>query len=176
MIEPYKPPIEASTPLAGTGTVCDRTRTQCIVARCVAVAVLVSASLGLLYNLSSMPNILSRDRVVWVTPQYFDVAYWTMSLICIAFYAGLICYALRLWGGLPGSARAITCLLAGEVAYFFGISLLWLMPTIGLGVGAATGVANGGLMVQFLVLLPLWVPAAFLIFRLYESTSPIESG
>jgi hypothetical protein len=45
-----------------------------------------------------------------------------------------------------------------EVIYFLSVSLLWTRLTSGMSVAAATGVANGGLMVQFVILFPLWGP------------------
>ena len=35
---------------------------------------------------------------------------------------------------------------------------MWLIPDIGMSIGAATGVANGGLVIQGITLFPLWGP------------------
>jgi len=52
-----------------------------------------------------------------------------------------------------------------EVMYFFFIAMLWIHPEFGLSIGAATGVANGGLMFQFLIGFPLWAPLAVIWAR-----------
>lgn len=49
-------------------------------------------------------------------------------------------------------------MLLFEIVYFFSLGMLWLAPSMGMSVAAATGVANGGLMAQFLILFPLWAP------------------
>ncbi|MCC9658823.1 hypothetical protein [Rhodopirellula halodulae] len=175
MTGPYEPPNALAAPPGRSDLAASRTRTQCVAGRVVASVVCVTSALGLLYNFSSIPSLLSRDDSTWTAPPYFEPAYSTMSFFCTSFYTCLIYYSTRLWTGRYGASRAITCLLAAEVGYFFASSFLWVTPTIGRGVAAATGVANGGLMVQFLILLPLWAPIVFASFRLYDQR-PTRSG
>jgi hypothetical protein len=68
-------------------------------------------------------------------------------------------------------------LLLLEVLYFFAIGGLWTLPNAGRGIGAATGIANGGLMVQFVLLMPIWIPIAFALLGLYhENEEPTADG
>jgi hypothetical protein len=57
-------------------------------------------------------------------------------------------------------ARLISLVFLFELIYLFAIGALWLKPTFGRSIAAATGVANGGLMAQFVVLLPIWGPVS----------------
>ena len=58
-----------------------------------------------------------------------------------------------------------------ELAYFCSIGTMWLIPPIGMSIGAATGVANGGLMFQAFILFPFWAPllASWATRRLSET-------
>ena len=56
------------------------------------------------------------------------------------------------------SGRLLSLVLLFEVCYFFAVGFFWMEPTIGQSIAAATGVANGGMMAQFLILFPIWAP------------------
>ena len=87
---------------------------------------------------------------------YFYPAFYTMSAVCVVCYVLLLACSTALlrsrvrWSGL------LTGVLVFEVVYFFAVAALWMVPTIGQSVAGATGVANGGLMAQFIILFPLW--------------------
>jgi hypothetical protein len=127
----------------------------------VGVIALLCAAFGLYYNASSL-LVSFHGAFSEVTQKedqpYFYTAFYIMSVICI------ICYALLLWCGVEfvclkfARAWLFTGLLVFEVVYFFCIGLLWMVPRIGMSVAGATGVANGGLMVQFIIVFPLWAP------------------
>jgi glucan phosphoethanolaminetransferase (alkaline phosphatase superfamily) len=121
----------------------------------------LAAVLGLLYNFTSLTAVLNggpSDLVEQHGLTYFYPAFYVMSCICIACYILLLlCVAdllrvrfRRLW--------LFTGVLVFEVVYFFSVGMSWLIPSVGMSIGAATGVANGGLTVQFLILFPLWAP------------------
>ena len=81
-----------------------------------------------------------------------------MSVICIVFYFCLIGFSIDFIRGNFRTVILFTGVLIIEVVYFFGIGFLWLHPTIGRSIAGASGVANGGLMAQFVILLPVWAP------------------
>lgn len=58
------------------------------------------------------------------------------------------------------TGRLLAFVLVFEVGYFFAVGSMWREPTVGSSIAAATGIANGGLMVQFLILFPVWGPTA----------------
>jgi hypothetical protein len=127
----------------------------------VALVGILTALFGIYYSGISVFAALGgrfSDLVVRQKLAYFYPAFYGMSGICIVCYLLLLMSGVNLlraqlrWGWL------LTGVLAFEVIYFFGVGALWLFPAIGMSVGAATGVANGGLMAQFLILFPLWAP------------------
>ena len=67
-------------------------------------------------------------------------------------------FSIDLIRGHFRTVMPFTVVVIAEVVYFFSISILWLVPKINMSVAAATGVANGGLMIQFIILLPIWAP------------------
>ena len=81
-----------------------------------------------------------------------------MSGICVCCYVILLVCGIELVRSRLRWSRLATFVLLFEVGYFFAVGTLWLQPTFGKSIAAATGVANGGLMAQFVVLFPLWGP------------------
>jgi hypothetical protein len=125
-----------------------------------AIAVL-TALCGLYYNSASLSTALCggfSDLVGQHEVTYFYPAFYVMSGICIVCYLLLLVVGVDLLRARLRWSRFLTGVLIFEVVYFFSIGVLWLMPNVGMSVGAATGVANGGLMVQFIILFPLWAP------------------
>lgn len=127
----------------------------------VGVFLLGTATLGLIYNATTMfaalqdafgPMLLKGDL------PYFYLAFIIMSAICVCCYIAILVCGVDLVRSRLRWARLVTLIMVFEVGYFFAVGWLWLEPTIGHSIGAATGVANGGLMAQFLILLPLWAP------------------
>jgi hypothetical protein len=124
-----------------------------------AIITITCAVLGIAYNAGSLTHLIGRDgerELTRLTP--FALAFWGMTGICLACYGALIFGGLQL---LRGRSQALF-LLAGvwlfEILYFVIVAASWLLPEVGLSIAAATGVANGGLMLQFVILLPLWGP------------------
>jgi hypothetical protein len=113
--------------------------------------------LGICYNLVGLPALLVHWDNDPETP-YFLPAFVIMSSICIACYALLIVSGIQFLRGRSALARLFADVLIFEVIYFLTIGMLWLIPVVGMSIGAATGVANGGLMIQAFILFPLWAP------------------
>jgi hypothetical protein len=47
-----------------------------------------------------------------------------------------------------------------EIVCFLVLGPMWHVPGVGPRIAGATGVANGGMMAQFFILLPFWGPPA----------------
>jgi tryptophan-rich sensory protein len=135
-----------------------RTAIQTLASRIVASTTIVTAALGVLYSLSSLQGTIANRTGATDDLPYFHLIYLLKLAIWTTLYCLLIWHSCRLWRGLPGSGRIVSRLLLLEVAFLLLISFLWLTPVIGRSIGAATGIAGGGAMAQFLVLLPLWGP------------------
>ena len=124
------------------------------------VAILV-ALFGLYYNAMTVftafrggfSHLIEERKLT-----YFYQAFYVMSATCIA------CYLLLLLTGIDFLRLRFrwvwpfTGVLIFEVIYFFCIGISWLAPNAGMSIATATGVANGGLMAQFIILFPLWAP------------------
>jgi len=127
----------------------------------VGIVAILCGLAGLAYNFSGVYALVVRQYHEF-DPEapYFEHAYYVMTGICTA------CYMLLLFTGVQLIRRKLTWVwvFVGvqifEVVYFFSIAFLWIsaiaFPELGHSVAAATGVANGGLMLQFLILFPLW--------------------
>ena len=105
---------------------------------------------------------------------HFYAAFYAMSAICV------VCYLILFWGGYQLARRrfSVSWLLISawlfEIVYFLVIGLTWRIPDLGGSIAGATGVANGGLMAQFFILLPFWGPLAiFWVKRRHASPSAI---
>jgi hypothetical protein len=121
----------------------------------------LAAVSGLFYNVSSLAVAFSGSFSGSVKEgghTYFYPAFYIMSCICIACYILLLVCSVDLLCVRFRRFRLLTGVLVFEVVYLFFVSTLWLSASIGTSVAAATGVANGGLMVQFMILIPLWAP------------------
>ncbi len=101
-----------------------------------------------------------------------------MSGICILSYCLLAMIGVQLFRMRVQYIWWLVVLLSVEVIYFFGVGESWLAPRVGVSIGAATGVANGGLMVQFFLLFPLWAPilAFWAKKRLYSAEESLTTG
>lgn len=120
---------------------------------------MVCAALGLCYNSMSLWAFMSIDVAeMSLDIPYFYPAFYIMSAICIGCYLMLAGFGIQFLRGRVDHLRGFTILLISEFIYFFSIGTLWLLPGIGRSIGAATGVANGGLMVQFVILFNFWAP------------------
>lgn len=123
--------------------------------RALGVLLAVFSALGLWHNASGVIGLLSAEQTMPGQP-YFWHAYCAMSAICVTLYVTLLVIAVEFIRLRPRFVRLFVGIMVFEVAYFFGIGALWTLPGLGMSIAAATGVANGGLMFQFMVLFPLW--------------------
>jgi hypothetical protein len=128
-----------------------------------AVTTIICCLIGLLYNYNTIAII--RTGAFERLPQepHFYPAFYTMSAICIVFNLVLICFSMDFLRGFFRCLKSFTIVMVFKVINFFAIGAFWLHPTLGRSVASATGVANGGLMAQFLILLPLWAPLVLFI-------------
>ena len=156
-----------------------RTPAQRYVSYAIAALLIIAGVLGLLYNASSLSAAFSGafDEAPDIAAlPHFYTAFYLMSAICIVCYLSIIAASVGLCLGSATCARLLAMLLLFEVLYFFAIGALWTLPTAGRGIGAATGIANGGLMVQFLLLMPIWIPIVFAFLGLYRENPVPTAG
>ncbi|MHC4443355.1 MAG: hypothetical protein ACYTF1_17225 [Planctomycetota bacterium] len=135
--------------------------------RFIGVALIIFVGLGLWYNGTVMLTKFPADPS---TP-YFSHAFYIMLAICIACYLTLLFIGLQFIRLKSSLLRLFIGVMIFEVVYFFAVGFLWLSPGLGSSVATASGVANGGLMFQFLTLFPLWGP-----FLASWATRRIEAG
>jgi hypothetical protein len=81
-----------------------------------------------------------------------------MSAICIACYISLFVCGVQFIRLRTRILKFFIGVIIFEVMYIPAIGLTWLIPKVGMSIGAATGVANGGMMFQAFILFPLWAP------------------
>jgi hypothetical protein len=127
---------------------------------------ILSAIFGLWYNATTLMTASSGafDKINLDQPiPFFYQAFYTMSAICVFFYVLLVFFSIQIIRTQKAYIWPLTILLVSEVIYFFALGTLWLHPKWGMSIGAATGVANGGLMIQFVILFPLWAPILLLV-------------
>ena len=126
----------------------------------VAAVGVLSAIFGLYYSGTSLfaafggrfSELVAQRKLAGFYPTFYF-----MSCVCITCYLLLLVSSVNLLLGRLRWSRLLTAVVIFEVAYFAAVAALWLSP-FGMSVGAATGVANGGLMAQFVILFPLWAP------------------
>jgi hypothetical protein len=138
-------------------------RLRSTITMAIGVIALLCAALGLLYNINSLMVALTGgfdELVVEHNLSRFYPAFYIMSATCIAFYLLLSWYGLQLLRLRSSAVWPFSVLMIVEVVYFFAIGAFAPhVAELGLSIGGAFGVANGGLMVQFLILFPVWGPA-----------------
>ena len=142
-----------------------RPRVTNVPAIVVGVVALITALLGIIYNVPIIIGAMrgTFDQMVKNGDEpYFYPAFYIMSGICLACYIVLVVCGIDLIRSRLRWARLVTLILLFEVGYFFAVASLWLQPTIGRSVAGATGVSNGGMIAQFLILFPLWGPLLLL--------------
>lgn len=139
--------------------------------RFVGGALVVFAGLGFWYNGSSLFASFPPDPS---TP-YFSHAFYTMSAICLACYLTLLVIGVQFIRLNSSLLRLFIGVMVFEVVYFFILASFWMTPGIGMSVAAATGVANGGLMFQFITLFPLWGSLLARWAKIVIETSPSDN-
>ena len=143
-------------------------KTARIVLRTVGVLAIASAVFGLWYNALTFSAIYTDQSFESALPAptpFFRQAFYVMSAICIASYLILAWCGvqfLRLstaWWWVFGLVGIVELLLLPV------LGRLWLDREWGMSIGAASGIAVGGLMPQLIVLFPLWGPIAVWLAR-----------
>lgn len=155
-----------------------RTRKKARIAMMVVGAVSMAAAvMGLWYNASTLFADFS-DLTRELDIPYFYPAFYIMSGLCLLCYISLLICGLQFLRSRANLFRLFVGTVIFEVLYFFAIGILWMIPGIGMSVGAATGVANGGLTFQAVILFPLWAPflAGWARKRISEPESPSSQG
>ena len=147
---PYQPPAAQSS--------AEETRRYLLlptaVLRGIGIVSILLAALGLLYN--GVYFFADFGSITKDLP-YFHQAFYALSAISILCYAFLIASGIQF---IRLKTRAVWPFVVFEVIFFFAVGLLWLLPSIGPSIAAATGVAIGGMMFQGLLLFPIWaIPA-----------------
>ena len=126
-----------------------------------ALITILCCLIGLYYNISGLKAVISKGHgqpeEIEAAP-FIWPAFYTMSAICIAFYLCLIGFSIDLIGGSSRAVVPFAIVMFLEAVYLVGVGALWKHPTIGYSFACASGIANGGLMVQFIIALPLWAP------------------
>jgi hypothetical protein len=130
-----------------------------LVLRIVGGTAVIVAALGLFYTVPPLQTFFMNHEPDPDAP-YFFLAFTVMTGICLACYVLLAFSGIHFLRGRTRLAGLFVGVLIFEVVYFFVVVGLWMMPEIGGSVAAATGVANGGLMIQAMILFPLWAPLA----------------
>src|SRR4051812_798297 len=129
----------------------------------------------LMYNVGSMRVDFSA-LPGQVDAPYFDTAFHIMTGVCITFYVLLFAVGVQFIRGKTGAWVILMFLLIAEFFYFVSIGAMWMSSEYGMSIAAATGVANGGMMIQVQWWYPIWAPVIALLAsrRLVraEQTSP----
>ena len=131
-----------------------------VVSRVTGTVAVVCSLLGVLYNARSLTVALTGgfdELVAMKNMSWFYPAFYAMSAICIGFYVALAWCGFQFLRLRTNATWPFCVLMLVEVAYFFTIGTL-AVHAPDLGVAGALGVANGGLMAQYFILLPLWGP------------------
>jgi hypothetical protein len=118
---------------------------------------------GLLYTYDYYRSIM-RCYVFNPKEPYFLEVYRLMAGITTGCLVLLLVFSLRFLWLRTGSRWWFAGLMLFEIAFTVSISVFWLSKNRALAssVGGATGVATGGLVLQDIVLFPLWAPFAVL--------------
>ena len=132
-----------------------------IALRAVGIIAILLAIGGLLYTAASLYAVASGgidQLAVEASTPYVHTAFYVMASTCVAFYAVLLLCGIQfvrlrssLWWLFLG-------LLVAEVIYYLLVGWLWSHSTLGNSIAGASGISSGGLVLQFVLLFPLWAP------------------
>jgi hypothetical protein len=132
-----------------------------LVLRIVGTIIVLCASLGLLYNGASLFIVASGalDGAQFGLPvPYLYEAFYMLSAVCVSCYLALLLCGVQFIRLSTSLFWLFAFALIVEAALYYGTGRLWLHPVYGGSVAAATGIAEGGLMFQSLIFLPIWAP------------------
>jgi len=137
-------------------------RLPSVIATAIGIVALLCAAFGVFYNVNSC-TVAMRGGFDSLVAQHelsrFYPAFFIMSAICVTFYILLFWCGVQFLRRRSRAVLPFTVLMIVEVVYFFTIALFGLhVPELGISIAAAYGVANGGLMAQFVILFPVWGP------------------
>lgn len=129
--------------------------------RILASACYLMAALGIFYTLGVGYFVALGPAHVDADTPHFQQAYFTMVSICLAFYVLLIYFGVQFWRLRTETRFWFLGFLIAELAYFLVVGALWRLEDerVALSIAAATGLANGGLVVQGTSLFPVWATA-----------------
>lgn len=136
----------------------------------------LAAATGLLFSASILWTVLGGGLDSLQSEHdvpYFRAAFFVMWTIGVACLVTLTVCGIDFLRSNLRWARLATMIFLFEVGYIFAVGSLWMLPVYGMSIAAATGVANTGLMVQFIILLPLWGPLMLLWARRIEQQSVV---
>jgi len=124
------------------------------------VAVLLAAG-GVLYTATSLYTVASGgidELAVEAGTLYVHSAFYAMATICLFFYAVVLICGVQFIRLRSSLWWLFSVVLVAEVAFHFLVGWLWSHPTLGESIAGASGISSGGLVLQFVVLFPLWAP------------------
>ncbi len=129
-----------------------------ILIRFVGMACVLMAGGGFFYNYKSYFS--SRSEPFDPNIPYFKISYYSMLAVCLAFYTALLVFGVQFLFLITKYKDIFIVLLATEVLYFIIIRMLWRIKndSIARSISAATGIANGGLLLQLISGFLLWAP------------------
>jgi hypothetical protein len=130
--------------------------------RTVGGIVLACAGFGLLYSGVGVYAVATGalETVPYEQPlPYLYQAFYAFSAACVACYVALVICGVQFLRLSTSLIWLFVAALAVEVAVYLLTAQLWAHPAYGPSVAAATGISQGGLVPQYLVLLPVWAPA-----------------
>lgn len=130
--------------------------------------VLACAAFGLLYNGASFYAVVTGalETVPYEKPlPYLYQAFYVLSAVCVACYIALAVCGVQFLRLSTSLIWLFVGVMAVEGLMWFVTGRLWLHPTYGHSVAAATGISQGGLVPQFFILLPLWAPVLVWLAR-----------
>lgn len=143
--------------------------------RLAGAAALAMAAVGLWYTVFSISVVASGgvDQLsVEINAPHFHAAYYSMAVPCMVFYLTLAVCGFQFFRLNDRLRWLFVAVVALEFLLDYSVGRLWSHPTYGHSVAAATGVALGGLSVQFMSGFPLWGPTlVFLATRLRKSAT-----
>jgi hypothetical protein len=145
----------------------------------VGVVAMLSAAFGLLYNGVTIHLALRgsfSELIAQHGLRHFHAAFYVMSAICILCYLFLLAIGIDLLRARLRCTWFLTAVLVFEMLYFLALKFAPRGEEAGLSIAAATGVANGGLMAQFVILFPVWAPLVLFWARRKATRPPVAPG
>lgn len=142
--------------------------------RTLGVMAIVLAVAGLLFTCVSIYWVAAGtvdQLAVELNAPYAHTSFYTLASICLVFYAAILMCGIQFARLRANLWWLFATALGLEIALQSVVGRLWLDPTIGQSVAAATGIALGGQTYQFLLGFPYWAPfiplAVLLLQRRY---------